>query len=52
MPADRDGVTAAGGGRTRCPVRGSQAARAITDNAAHEVSPWQSRRACRREPAR
>src|SRR2546427_11046827 len=34
------------------PRQGSQAARAITDNAAHEVPPCQPRRAGRREPAR
>src|SRR5438552_5249078 len=34
------------------PRQGSQAARAITDNAAHEVPPCRPRRAGRREPAR
>src|SRR3989442_3442777 len=33
------------------PRQGSQAARAITDNAAHEVPPCRPRRAGRREPA-
>src|SRR6266571_3507134 len=38
--------------RAAAPRQGSQAAPAITDNAAHEVPPCRPRRAGRREPAR